>query len=184
MGAKALISNGCTTSIESAILGKPTLGYYPVFNDEVDDMIPKALCNIATDSQELILKIRQALTHQDECIPPVEILNEHISNLNGPLACDSIINTLYDAYYNLQDSRIPIARKLKGFIHNEARTIVKHYNSTKKEHRNSSNYHKYRFPEISTEYLADRIKRLNHLTNRFDHIKVKQLSKYIFQITG
>ena len=184
MGSKALISNGCTTSIESTILGKPTLGYYPVFNDEVDDKIPKALCSIATDSQELVVKIRASLGHQDECLPPVEILNKHIANLNGPLACDSIINTLYDAYYHLDELKPPITHKLKGLIHNEARTLVKHYNSMKKEHRNSSNYHKYRFPEISTEYIRKRIKRFNHLTNRFDTMKVKKLSKYIFEITS
>ena len=184
MGSKALISNGCTTSIESTILGKPTLGYYPVFNDEVDDIIPKALCDIATSGQELVIKIRHSLAHQDNSSPLPVILNEHIANLSGPLACDNIINTLYDAYYHLEQAKIPLDSRIKGFIHNEARTLVKHYNSMKKEHRNSSNYHKHRYPEISTEYIHEKIKRLDHLTNRFEAIEVKQISKYIFKITG
>ena len=183
MGSRGLISNGCTTSIESTILGKPTLGYYPVFNDEVDDVIPKKLCNIATDSHELIAKIRESLAAQETSLSLPDFLHEHIANLQGPLACDKIINTLHDIYFDLQDTKAPFTNRLRGFIHNEGRTLVKQYNSLKKEHRNSSNYHKYRYPEISMEYITERINRLDQLTNRFESIKVKKLSKYIFKIT-
>ena len=82
MGAKALVSNGCTTSIEATVLEKPTLGYYPIYNDEIDDKLPKSLCDISETDEQLAERISTLLTvEQPNINNKLETLTHHISSL-------------------------------------------------------------------------------------------------------
>lgn len=184
LGSKALISNGCTTSIEATILGIPTLGYYPISNIEVDDVLPKALCDVSITLEQLLEKIDQIKSNTYKISGRSSIiLAQHVANLDGDLATDQIINTLYNSYANDLSEPSNSISKFNGIIHNEARTIVKRFNSARKSHRNSIEYHKHRFPTIRKEYIQDRINRFSALTNRFSNAKVSTISEHIFSIT-
>lgn len=182
MGSKALISNGCTTSIEATILNKPTLGYYPITNDQIDDVLPKALCNIASNSQGLIEKIESAFTKNDTTSNNYHLLSEHINSIEGDLATDKIVNTLFQNYTETAHSQRNTLTRAPSVIHNNARTLVKKFKSKKSSHRNSTAYHKHRFPPISIEYIHERIARLQNLTGRFPNINISQISDDIFEL--
>ncbi len=185
MGSKGLISNGCTTSIEATILNTPTLGCYPITNEEIDDPIPKALCDIASNDKELINMLENVLS-DSYTTPQADrtILQEHISNLSGPLAVDNIIALLDTEYSNTNFNQIKYFNRAKAITHNNLRSLIKSLNSKKSQHRNSTQYHKYRFPSIDVNYLQERIERLQHITGRFSNISIKYVSKNIFQITS
>lgn len=184
LGAKALISNGCTTSIEAAILEIPTLGYYPVSSMEVDDILPKALCDISVTNEQLIEKVDEVISNKYKANNKNEIiLAQHIANLDGELASDRIVNLLYDCYANEIARSTNIYSRFKGIIHNEARTMVKRINSSRKSHRNSSRYHKHRFPEIDEKYLINRMNRFKNLTGRFNHLTISNIASDLFCIS-
>ncbi len=184
IASSGLISNGCTTSIEASILEKPTLGYYPISNLETDDALPKALCDVCTTDQQLYSLIDSIVsgTYKTSIKKDV-ILSQHISNISGSFSTDQIIDTLHYSYASNIFKEISLVSRVKGILHNEARTFVKHLNSTRKSHRNSNEYHKHRFPGIDKNYLLNRVKRLNRLTNRFNNINIEALSNNVYAIT-
>ena len=185
LGSKALISNGCTTSIEATILGIPTLGYYPISNLEVDDVLPKALCDVSLSTKQLTEKIDNILSGIYKTNRKSEIiLGQHIANLEGELASDRIVKQIYSYYINDTTASSNLFYHTKGAAHNEVRTLVKKFNSSRKSHRNSAQYHKHRFPKIEKEYLTNRINRFNELTGRFNQLSVSNVSDYLFCISS
>ncbi len=182
MGSKALVSNGCTTSIEATVLQKPTLGYYPITNNEIDDPLPKALCDIATTTQQLIDKVEHIFSDKLTSHNNHSILTGHISSLSGDFATDKIINTLSQQYTSQNYPHINPATRIPAIIHNNARTLVKNFKSKKVSHRNSAEYHKYRFPPIGIDYLHERVERLQALTGRFSNLNISKVSNDIFTI--
>tara|TARA_B110000238_G_scaffold193133_1_gene229215 strand:- start:2679 stop:4034 length:1356 start_codon:yes stop_codon:yes gene_type:complete len=182
MGSKALISNGCTTSIEATVLGKPTLGYYPVTNDRIDDTLPKALCDIASSNQHLIEKIEKLLAKDHKANNNYPLLAQHVTSLKGDFATDKIINTLFQHYIETTHTQRSSLTRPASIVHNNARTLVKIIKSKKSSHRNSAAYHKHRFPPIDINYLHNRIERFQNLTGRFTNINVSQISNDIFQL--
>ena len=185
MGSKGLISNGCTTSIEASILGIPTLGFYPVSNIEIDDVLPKTLCDIAINEYQLQEKISMILSNNYTTNSKVNIiLDDHIANLSGNLSADCIVEKIFSTYeHNLHDD-LTFFSRFRGLLHNEARTIIKKYNSNKESHRNSRKYHNHRFPQINSDYLLERIGRFNSLSKRFTNISVRDLSEHMFLINA
>ncbi len=182
MGSKALISNGCTTSIEATILNKPTLGYYPVNNEQIDDVLPKALCDISSDSQGLIEKIECVFTEKNTSKNNYHLLSEHINSIEGDLATDKIVNTLFQNYTETTHNQRSTLTRLPSVIHNNTRTLVKKFKSKKSSHRNSTAYHKHRFPPINIDYIHERVERFQNLTDRFKNINISQISDDIFEL--
>lgn len=183
MGSQALISNGCTTSIEATVLGKPTLGYYPISNSEIDDVLPKMLCDISTTNDHLLQNVEKVLsnnylvTNND-----TTILSKHISSIKGIFATDQIIATLDEQYTQTSFQQHSTMSRIRGIAHNNARTLFKRVKSKKASNRNSANYHKHRFPPLDIHYLHDHVSRLQSLTGRFANINITNISADVFQI--
>ena len=185
MGAKALISNGCTTSIEATVLGTPTLGYYPIRNEEIDDKLPESLCDIAQSKEELACKITNILTGTPSTkYNKKEKLCKHISSVDDDLSCNKIIDIISENYTQTNYSKKNMLNRIPSMTHNNARTLVKIIKSKKSSNRNSIEYHKHRFPTISTNNLSDRIARLHRLTGNFSNIKIKKIANDVFMISA
>ena len=182
MGSKALISNGCTTSIEATILQKPTLGYYPITDNEIDDQLPKSLSDNAATTEQLIEKVKFIFSGNLSSPNNHSILTGHISNLSGDFSADKIINTLGQQYAKQKYPHLHPATRISAIVHNNARTKVKNFKSKKASHRNSTEYHEHRFPAISTDYLYERVERLQTLTGRFSNLHISKVSNDIFKI--
>ena len=58
MAAKAVVANGCTSLVESAVLDTPAVAYQPVTSEEFDDDWPNALSHRVFSVDELCLTIR------------------------------------------------------------------------------------------------------------------------------
>ncbi len=184
LGSKALVSNGCTTSIEATVLNKPTLGYYPVTNEEIDDALPKALCDIASSDQILIEKVEKALSRNYKAPNKYNLLSSHIVSLEGQFAADKIIHIIANDYEHSDYKYRNAVLCIPSVVHNNARTLVKKIKSYKASHRNSAAYHKHRFPPINIDGMEIRIRRFQELTGRFSSLHISQISQDIFKING
>lgn len=183
MASRALISNGCTTSIEAYILQKPNMGYYPEMNEEIDDALPKLVCDVSTTDQQLITKLSQVMNHayqQDRSA--TKILKDHIANIEGDLSIDHICRILLNSTDIAENASMSRITRYQAILHNELRTIVKKIKKFNASNRNSAHYHKHRFPDIDTAYLSERILRYSLITNRFKHVKVNSISKDLYSI--
>ena len=188
IATKALIANGCTTMIEAAVLGTPTVAYQPVVSDAYDDDLPNSLSRRAFNTDELCRTVKSmvsgklgALTHKERR----KILDQHIAALDGPLAAERMVDVLEAGEYHCKRPKAtPLGEFAKGWVHNTLRTAVKQINMRRPGHRNNLALHAHRFPDISTNEIVERIARMGALLNRFETIKVRQMSKHIFRIRG
>ena len=186
MATQALIANGCTTMIEAAVLGTPTIAYQPVVSAELDDDLPNSLSQRASSIDELCRRASEmaggAPAGLDDHVRR-EILDRHIAALDGPLAAERMVDALVDAgYHQKQPAPTPITKFAKGWIHNTLRTAVKQINMRRPGHRNNLAFHTHRFPDISVREITERIARMGALLNRFDSIRVTEISKHLFAI--
>lgn len=186
MAAKVLIANGCTTMIEAAVLGTPTIAYQPVMGGQYDDDLPNEVSHRAYSLEELCLLVGDIVAGEKGPLDePVrrQILEPHITALDGRLSCDRMVDVLVEAGY-LQSSPppVPLGTYVRGKFHNRVRTLSKKINMRRPGHRNNFAYHQHRFPGVSTDEIQARIKRLGGLLGRFQDVRVKRLSDYIFRI--
>jgi hypothetical protein len=72
----------------------------------------------------------------------------------------------------------------QGWIQNHLRTMSKHIKMRRPENRNSLTYHAHRFPDISVPEIMRKIACMGKQLNRFESIRVTQISKHIFRISG
>ncbi len=185
MASNGLISNGCTTSIESTIIQKPTIGYYPIPDINIDGPLPKKVSRITTTKNQLADCVDEIINNQYQITSDsIEALKPHIANLSGEFSVDRIVNTLTESYSGAIASQSLSMKYIKGKIHNESRTLVKKLNSLKKNHINSESFHKYRFPSLMENEISDNIKRYADTMNRFSSISVQKIDKHIFRISS
>jgi surface carbohydrate biosynthesis protein len=187
MAAKGLIANGCTTMIEAAVLGTPTIAFQPVTSTEFDDDLPNSLAHRVYDNEELCSTAEAVLEGKMEAVDDAvrrRILDRHIAGLDGQLAAERMVDVLESGQYNKRQPPAASAWEFgSALIHNTLRTAVKQINMRRPGHRNNLAFHRHRFPNISVMEIEERIARLGRLLNRFKNIHVESYSKYLFRIS-
>jgi len=186
MAATALIANGCTTMIEAAVLGTPTVAYQPVVSEAYDDELPNSLAHRAFSLDELCDQVNDIVDGQLDALEYKarrKILDRNIAALDGVLAAERMVDVLEDGeYHRRRPEATPLGQFAQGWIHNTLRTAVKQVNMRRPGHRNNLAFHAHRFPDISANQIRERIERMGALLGRFGSIKVEPHSKHIFSI--
>ncbi len=188
MATKALIANGCTTMIEAAVLGTPTISYQPVVSDAYDDDLPNSLSHRTFSIDELCRKVTSIVGGQLGALEyrvRRKIMDRHIAALDGALAADRMVDALEAGeYHQRRPDATPFGKYAQGWVHNTLRTAVKQVNMRRPGHRNNLAFHAHRFPDISVSQIMERIERMGALLGRFGSIGVEPHSKHIFTIRG
>jgi surface carbohydrate biosynthesis protein len=188
MATRALIANGCTTMIEAAILGTPTISYQSVVSDAYDDDLPNSLSHRTFSIDELCHQVRSIVDGQLGAVEYEarrKIMDRHIAALDGPLAAERMVDALEaGAYHQRRPDAAPLGQYARGWLHNTLRTAVKQVNMRRPGHRNNLAFHAHRFPDITVDEIMERINRMGTLLKRFGSIRVEPYSKHIFSIRG
>ncbi len=186
MACDVLIQNSCTTAVEAAILDTPAITYEPVASERFDVALTRDLTHRAASLPELVdltRSITQGKLGVFEFPNRRERIAHHIAALDGPLACERILDALEcRGYADQAPPSTGVMRLAKGRILNRLRTVEKKINERRPGHRNHGDYHAHRFPEIAVQELERRIGRLGQLLGRFDGIRVEQRSRHLFSI--
>jgi hypothetical protein len=186
MATKAVVANGCTSLIESAVLDTPGVSYQPVTSKQFDDDLPNSLSHRAFSDEELCSTVRAIVTGELGAVDYSarrKILDQHIAALDGPLAADRMVAVLAAGEYaKRQPPAAPVRDYIEGWLHTKVRTMIKRINMRRPGHRNNAAFHDHRFPAISVDEIMGRIARLGRLLNRFENVRVEELSKHIFTI--
>ena len=186
MTAKVVVANGCTTLVESAILGTAGVNYEPVTVDEYDFPITRDVSRRVYTIEELLATVRDIV---DGKIGPLAwemrkaALEPHISALEGRLAADRIVDVLDEAGYREGPPPAPrISDRFSGWYQTHLRTIEKRINMRRPGHRNNITLHDHRYPGITADEMLAIINRLGTLLDRFHDIKVKKHSHHLYWI--
>ncbi|MBW2504358.1 MAG: hypothetical protein JRE16_07280 [Deltaproteobacteria bacterium] len=186
LAAKAVVANGCTTLVESAILGTPGVNYEPVTVDEYDFPITRDVSRRVFNIDELLTAVRSIVNGE---LGPLDYavrkaaLEPHIAALEGRLAADRMVDVLDEGgYRDKQPPAPPWLDRVHGWYQTHLRTIEKRINMRRPGHRNNIALHNHRYPGISEEEMTAIIGRFGELLNRFDDIKVKKHSTHLYWI--
>ncbi len=95
-GARALIHNGCTSAVESAVVGTPVLTYRPVRSEAYDNPLPNGVGVECFGDGELIEALKACLEAGPRPLNDAqrELLEHHLAAASGPLSCERIIDAL------------------------------------------------------------------------------------------
>ena len=186
MAAKVVVANGCTTLVESAILGTAGVNYEPVTVDEYDFPITRDVSRRVFTVDELLDTVRAIVDGQIGALDwdvRKAALEPHIAALEGRLAADRIVDVLDQAGYREGPPPSPsMSDRFSGWYQTHLRTIEKRINMRRPGHRNNITLHDHRYPGITAEEMLAIIRRFSKLLDRFHDIKVKKHSQHLYWI--
>ena len=185
--AKAVIHNGCTTGIEAFIVKLPGIAYRPVTSEHYDLSLPNSLSHECFNVEEVCQSLEDILSGEFKSIDTADrrqLLDYYISSLEGPLACERIIDVVEQREANRSGLRRPeLGSYLKGQIEARIRSLKKVYIKPRLAgHRGNPRFLEQRFPGVSVDEVRARVNRFADNLERFEAVKVEQVFENIFKL--
>lgn len=188
MAASALVHNGCTTAVESFLLGRPAIAYQPVVSEVYDHPLPNALSVQCFGLQQLYDRLADTL---DGCVDAREefiaarrdLAHHHIVSYDGPMACERVLEELDDVLATHGGRRPGPLTRVAGWAGAEARRVVTGTKSSLPNHRNSPAYLRHMFPPVDKAEVVASIHRFGQLLGRFRDLRVEALRDNVFALS-
>jgi surface carbohydrate biosynthesis protein len=189
LASAAVIHNGCTTGLEAYILDGQPIAYQPVVSSDYDLHLPNALSHCARDEASLFAMVDAILGGKFDfaSLHSAEreaLLANHISATQGPLASERIADAVEKVAEETAAETLSLPRQALGFLHAEARALLKYWHMNKPGHKSNIAYTRHRFPDTSLEEVQQRIAKLSTALKRFEGIKAMNYSQNIFSINN
>ena len=189
MACKAVILNGCTTSVEAYVMGVPSISYRAVVNDDYDKgfyRLPNMLSHQCFDFEELRQTLGEILTGERGVLDSDEskaIIDHHLAALEGPLACERIVDVIEKNMTHLTTSPKPsLFNRLAGWYKVTKRRVRRRSKAGNTGSHRSWEHHLKKNPEIPLQDLSDRIRRFQRLLGKEGQPRVDQIHAKLFRI--
>jgi surface carbohydrate biosynthesis protein len=191
MACKAVILNGCTTSVEAYAMGVSALSYRATVNDDYDDgfyRLPNRLSYQCFDFEELKQTLKKILAGElgvgngDE---RRALIDHYLTAREGPLACERIIDVLERSVEGL--SEIPMPRlkdRLEGWLKATKNRVRPLFKLRKSDANKSLVHHNKKNPEISLDDMRTRIARFQQVLGDDVQFNVEQIYDKLFRISS
>ena len=185
LGAEILVHNGCTTAIESVLLGKPAVCYQPIAPLSEDWHLPNSISHQAMSDRHLIDLLRSHLDAHSRLAVTGEqrrLLDSYVDIKPDRLSSDRIIDVMeklgsakaapsrYDGVLGRADARLRAAqKKLRSIIPGD---IYSPWHQEKQ------------FPKLAISDVEAMIDRFRKATGRFSDVRVSAFATNVFMIEG
>ncbi len=189
LGADAIFHHGCTTGIESRILGRCAVGYHPVWNGKFDKHPSTVVGPVVKDEDGLVDFIRSAIANNGACALREGEVDAYIQATYGRFASERILDVLGGmdwredcmdlSWINPEAARVRLHESIRRL-----RRLVRHpfIKNTEKYRIKRSRTHQ-KWPGASVSEIVSLIAGLYKLTGRFEDVNVKRVSKDIFYLS-
>jgi surface carbohydrate biosynthesis protein len=195
MASRATIHNGCTTGVESNLMGVPTLTYGPT-RDETFDLgraffLPNLLSHQCPDFESLRQTLGRILGGELGCAGGEDrrkLIAEFFAPLDGPLASERIVSALESSIDGREQlpspqladrlgarRRIHLAQ-LKKMLAPIADFASRKRASKKRGARKSV------YPEVTIEQMRERVDRFQRALGHTEPLTVEASGKHIYRI--
>lgn len=186
--AAVTIHNGCTTAVESFLLGRTAIAFQPVTSAAYDHFLPNGLSIPAPDLDTLGDQVEAGLGSEaglcDGAHARREALaREHIASYDGPPACERILDGL-----ETWRGRAPLAtgfgNRIAGVAAAEGRALFKRIAGLIPHNPNHIAYLRHMFPPVSTAEVAATIRSYGTLLGRFQNVRVSPWRENVFRLSA
>jgi surface carbohydrate biosynthesis protein len=191
MAARALIHNGCTTSVEAYATGLPVISYRATVNDYYDlgfYQLPNGLSHQCFDFEELQHTLKKILAGELSGADEDEkkaLIDHHLAALSGPLACERIVDVLVKIADDLSKlPKPPLRDRLTMRYKATRRRWRKQSKSSDTGPHKSLAYHRHKYSGISSDDLRARIARFQQVLEDDGELNVNQIYARLFRISA
>ena len=191
MAAKALIHNGCTTGVEAYVVGVPAISYRATVNEYYDYgfyRLPNLLSHQCFNFEELRLTLEKILAGELGAAGGDErktIVDQHLAALDGPLACERIVDVcekIVDGQFDR--SKPALLDRLTGYCMANMRTLKRKIKARLPGSRKKPEFHRHRYPEVSLEEMRYRMLKFQQVLGDSKELQVERFSDQFFRISG
>jgi surface carbohydrate biosynthesis protein len=191
IAASAVVHNGCTTGLESHLLGTPAVAYQPVIEDRFDKHLPNALSHRATDLPGLVKLVNEAVggdlpPDPDRSAEQRALLERWIAATSGVLAAERMADALMELAKERKGRKVPTRERFEA-RREDLRSLYKRMRTRIKKpelHRERAAYYSRVFPRLRVRDLESRIDRFRRELGRFDGVRVRARGRNLFEIEG
>jgi surface carbohydrate biosynthesis protein len=191
LATRAVIHNGCTTGIEAYVMGIPALSYRAVVNEHYDYgfyRLPNLMSYQCFDFEELRATLQKILTGwlgAADGDKRKELIDHHLAALDGPLACERIVDVCEEIMDGRSEMSTPTFRHRLNrlYIANGLR-LINRYKSYLPGSINRPAFQRHRYPGVSLEEVRTRISRFQQILGDSSELKAEQISDQIFRLSA
>jgi surface carbohydrate biosynthesis protein len=191
LASKAVIHNCCTTGLEAYVMGIPAISYRATVNDFYDlgfYRLPNLLSHQCFDFAELHSTLKDILAGKlgpADGAERQELINHHMVALDGPLACERIVDTCEQMLNDGVGLEKPALRyRLNRWFLAKGLGLINRFKSYLPGEFNKPAFQRHRYPGIPIEELRARLLRFQTLLGYSKRLKVEEISDQIFQISS
>jgi hypothetical protein len=185
MAAKALVQNGCTSAVEAAVLGTPSLAYHPVVSDHYEVALSDGLSRNCQSLEQLVGEVKSVLAAPAAApldAAQQQLLRHHIASVDGPMSAARILASL-DEYAGLL--RVPGKdpwRYVQGLAGHYGRRAIRSITTRLPRSRSGKTYTAHKFPGIGEDQLDAGIVRFRALAPELPAVRRHQIAPGIFRL--
>jgi hypothetical protein len=190
MAARALIHNGCTTGVEAHVMGVPAISFRPCVNDVYDDgfyQLPNRLSHQSFDLASLQSTLNSILEGKTDAANGDErraLTQHHLAGMEGPFACEKIVDVLAQVVVDLKRRPRPPARnRLEGWYRTTKRRIRQRIKSYLPGSTKSRAFERHRYPETAQEEIETRLRRFQNILGHTVPLRVERIFGRLFRIS-
>jgi surface carbohydrate biosynthesis protein len=190
LGAKALIHNGCTTGVEAYAVGVPAISYRARVNELFDCgfyRLPNGLSHQCFDIDQLSLTLRRILSGElgvAEGEAPKALFQHYVTALDGPLACERIVEVLETIDAGTAASPHGSVRLwLEGHVQSAYRNLKRFYKRHLPNAADRPEFQRLIYRGVSMEELRLKMTRLQKIIGGHANLKAEPLASHLFRIS-
>ena len=191
LASQAVIHNGCTTGLEAYVMEVPAISYRKTVNDFYDlgfYRLPNLLSHQCFDFEELRSTLKDILAGKlgpADGADRQELIDQHMVALDGPLACERIVDTCEQILDGGPELQKPALRyRLNRWFLAKGLGLINRYKSHLPGEFNKPAFQRHRYPGILIEELRARLLRFQTILGYSKELKVEEISDQIFQISA
>ena len=190
LATRLVLHNGCTTGVESFVMGVPAISYREAIDENYDNgfyRLPNAVSHQCFTFEQLQDMIHQILSGQLGVADGDErnaLVNRYLSSQTGPLACEKMVDVLVSMVSNPEkEEKLTLWDRVQRRLAAEALLFYKRIKPKIPGSHNLPEFQKHRFPGITLEALNKKIESIQSVLKDTTRLTVDQLSDVLFRIS-
>jgi len=190
LATKAVLHNGCTTGVESFVMGVPAISYREAVDDKYDNgfyRLPNAVSHQCFDFDQLRDMLRQLLAGSLGVADGDErntLVRRYLSSQDGPLACERMVEILASSGNDGKaDDKLSWWDRLQRRLIAEGYHLYKRLKPRLPGSHNRPEFQRHRYPIISLDAINSKLDRIQHILKDKTKLNVEQLNEVLFRIS-
>jgi surface carbohydrate biosynthesis protein len=190
LATRMVLHNGCTTGVESFVMGVPAISYREAIDEIYDNgfyRLPNAVSHQCFNFEQLQDKIHQILNGSLGVADGDDrnaLVKRYLSSQSGPLACEKMVDVLVSMVNNPdKDEKLSLWTRIQRRLAAKGLLFYKRIKPKIPGSHNLPEFQKHRFPGITFEALNKKIECIQSVLKDTTRLKVDQLSDVLFRIS-